>query len=130
MAKTSFSSVDQYLASQPAETRGVLTKVRNAIRNALPAADETISYQIPTYKLNGRAVIYFAGWRQHYSIYPATAAVVSALGDALAPYKVEKGTIRFPFTGRVPMKLIASIAKLRATEAATPPGRKSRAKNS
>jgi uncharacterized protein YdhG (YjbR/CyaY superfamily) len=124
MPKTNFTSVDEYLASQPEDTRAVLIKVRNAICKAIPRAEETISYQLPTYKLNGRAVIYFAGWKDHYSIYPATAAIVTALGDDLAPYEVEKGTIRFPFTGRVPVKLIAAIAKLRAREAATRPKKK------
>jgi uncharacterized protein YdhG (YjbR/CyaY superfamily) len=124
MPKTNFTSVEEYLASQPEDTRAVLIKVRNAIRTAIPRAEETVSYQIPTYKLNGRAVLYFAGWKQHYAIYPATAAIVAALGDDLAPYEVEKGTIRFPFTGRVPVKLIAAIAKLRAKEAATRPKKK------
>jgi uncharacterized protein YdhG (YjbR/CyaY superfamily) len=121
MAKTNYTSVDQYLTSQPEETRAVLTKVRNAIRKAIPRAEETISYQLPTYKLNGRAVIYFAGWKQHYSIYPATAPVVAAFKADLAGYEVSKGTIRFPLAGRVPVRLIAGIAKLRAKEAATRP---------
>jgi uncharacterized protein YdhG (YjbR/CyaY superfamily) len=118
MAKTNFTSVDQYLAAQPAATRRVLTRVRDTIRKALPGAQETISYQLPTYKLNGRAVIYFAAWTHHYSIYPSTRAVVDALKDELEPYEVEKGTIRFPLTGRVPVRLIAGIAKIRAREAA------------
>ena len=118
MAKTNFSSVDQYLAAQPAPVQRALARVRGAIRKALPGAQETISHQLPTYKLNGRAVIYFAGWKQHYSIYPSTRFVVEALGDALSPYEVEKGTIRFPLDQPVPVKLIASIAKLRAEEAA------------
>ena len=119
MAKTNFTSVDQYLATQPAATRRVLTRVRSTIRKALPGVEETISYQIPTYKLNGRAVIYFAAWKHHYSIYPSTRAVVDALKDDLEPYEVEKGTIRFPLDQPVPVKLIASIAKVRAQEAAS-----------
>ncbi|MCI0738224.1 MAG: hypothetical protein L0Y72_04215, partial [Gemmataceae bacterium] len=66
--------------------------------------------------LHGGAVIYFAGWKQHYSLYPATSYVVSALKDELAPYERSKGTIRFPLTKPVPVKLIARIAKLRAME--------------
>ena len=116
MAKTNFTSVDQYLAAQPAAMRRVLTRVRNTIRKALPGVEESISYQLPTYKLNGRPVIYFAGWKEHYSIYPSTRVVVETLGDALAPCEVEKGTIRFQLDEPVPVKLIASIAKLRARE--------------
>jgi uncharacterized protein YdhG (YjbR/CyaY superfamily) len=117
MAKTGFKSVDAYIASQPAATREVLHRVRSTIRNALPAAEESISYQMPTYKLHGRAVIYFAGWKQHYALYPATAAVVKTFKDDLAPYEVnDKGTIRFPLGDAVPLELIARIAKLRAKE--------------
>jgi len=111
-------SVDAYLAAQPAETRAILRRVRHAVRRALPAAEETISYGIPTYKVDGRAVVYFAGWKRHYSVYPASAAMVAALGALLAPYEVEKGTIRFPFSASVPTRLIGRIAKLRAAEAA------------
>jgi uncharacterized protein YdhG (YjbR/CyaY superfamily) len=118
MARTDFRSVDEYIASQPATVQPLLERVRAAIRKALPGADEVISYQIPTYKLQGRAVIYFAGWKQHYSIYPVTARLVAALQDELSPYEVEKGTIRFQFSEPVPVKLIARIAKFRAKEAA------------
>ena len=124
MATTNFSSVDQYLAAQPAAVQRTLARVRGAIRKALPGAQETISYQLPTYKLNGRAVIYFAAWKHHYSIYPSTRAVVDALKDDLEPYEVEKGTIRFPLDQPVPVKLIASIAKLRAKEAAGTTGKR------
>lgn len=124
MATTKFSSVDQYLAAQPASVQRTLARVRGAIRKALPGAPETISYQLPTYKLNGRAVIYFAAWKHHYSIYPSTRAVVDALKDDLEPYEVEKGTIRFPLDQPVPVKLIASIAKLRAKEAAGTTGKR------
>ena len=119
MPKTGFRSVDEYLAAQPAESRAILEKVRTAIRKALPRAEEGISYRIPVYKAPGGAVIYFAGWKSHFSLYPATRYVVETLGDALAPYEVNhKGTIRFPLTARVPSALIGRIAKLRAQEAA------------
>ena len=118
MAKTDFKSVDQYIAAQPEAVQGVLARVRSVIRKAVPGAEETISYQIPAYKLQGKAVVYFAGWKQHYSLYPATNRVVAALGDELAPYEVSKGTIRFPLSGPFPVKLIERIAKLRAKEVA------------
>jgi uncharacterized protein YdhG (YjbR/CyaY superfamily) len=118
MANTDFKSVDEYIASQPATVQPLLERVRNTIRKALPAADEVISYQIPTYKVQGRPVIYFAGWKQHYSLYPVTAQLVAALKDELATYDVEKGTIRFALSAAVPVKLIARIAKFRAKEVA------------
>jgi uncharacterized protein YdhG (YjbR/CyaY superfamily) len=117
-AKTDFKSVDEYIASQPEAARAVLERVRNVIRKTLPGAEEVISYKIPGYKLHGSVVLYFAGWKRHYSLYPARAEVVAALESELAPYEVDKGTIRFPLSEPVPVKLIERIAKLRAKEVA------------
>jgi uncharacterized protein YdhG (YjbR/CyaY superfamily) len=116
MAKTDFNSVDEYIASQPEAAQAVLQRVRSAIRKGVPGAEEVISYQIPAYTLQSGPVLYFAGWKQHYSLYPATDQVVEAFKDDLAPYKVNKGTIRFPLSQPVPMKLIERIAKFRAKE--------------
>ena len=118
MAKADNKSVDGYIASQPEAVQKILGRVRSAIRKAVPAAEEVVSYKIPTYKLHGNAVIYFAGWKQHYSLYPATGRVVAAFKDELAPYEVSKGTIRFPLSARVPVRLIGRIAKFRAKEVA------------
>ncbi len=118
MAKTDFKSVDEYIASQPAALQGILGRVRNAIREALPGAEEVISYQIPAYKLRGGRVLFFAGWKQHYSLYPAGERLVAAFRDELASYEVSKGTIRFPLSQPVPVKLIGRIAKFRAKEVA------------
>jgi uncharacterized protein YdhG (YjbR/CyaY superfamily) len=126
MAKKSVKSVDDYLASQPKAVRTVLDRVRTTIRRAVPRAEEGISYQIPTYKLQGRPVLYFAAWKHHYSLYPAGANVFSAFKDDLAPYEVARGTIRFPLSQPVPVKLIAGIAKLRAKQIAAGATSKSR----
>jgi uncharacterized protein YdhG (YjbR/CyaY superfamily) len=118
MAKTDFKSVDEYIATHPEDVQAILQRVRSAIRTAVPGAEEVISYQIPAYKLHGGTVIYFAGWKRHYSLYPATGHLVEAFKDDLAPYEVDKGTIRFPLSQPVPVKLIERIAKVRAKEAA------------
>jgi uncharacterized protein YdhG (YjbR/CyaY superfamily) len=118
MAKTDFKSVDEYIASQSEAVQSVLKRVRTAIRKAVPGAEEVISYKIPAYKLHGRPVLYFAGWKQHYSLYPATGHVVAAFKDDLAPYEINKGTIRFPLSQPVPARLIERIAKFRAKEVA------------
>jgi uncharacterized protein YdhG (YjbR/CyaY superfamily) len=118
MAKTDFRSVDEYIATQPEAAQAVLQQVRSAIRKALPLAEEVISYQIPAYRLAGGTAIYFAGWKQHFSIYPATERVIETFAKQLAPYELSKGTIRFPLAGPVPTRLIAGIAKLRAKEVA------------
>jgi uncharacterized protein YdhG (YjbR/CyaY superfamily) len=77
------------LADFPPKTRTVLRKVRTAIRKALPGAEETISYRIPAFKLYGRVVIYFAGWKAHYSLYPVNARLIAELGEETAPYEVK-----------------------------------------
>ncbi|MGE3302447.1 MAG: iron chaperone [Hyphomonadaceae bacterium] len=118
MANTAHATVDSYLATQPEAAQKVLARVRAALRKALPGAEETISYQIPCYKIAGRVVIYFAGWKEHFSIYPATAPSQAAFAAELAPYAVSKGTIRFPLNKPAPLKLIAALAKFRAQEAA------------
>ncbi|HZS50320.1 MAG TPA: DUF1801 domain-containing protein [Bryobacterales bacterium] len=118
MARPNFQSVDEYIASRPEAVRDLLGQVRSAIRKALPGADEVISYQIPAYRLHSRLVIYFAGWKKHYSLHPATGGLAAAFKDELARYKMSKGTIRFPLLRPVPVKLIGRIAKFRAKEVA------------
>jgi len=118
MAKTDFASVDEYIATHPKEVQAILQRVRNIIRKAVPGAEEVISYRIPAYKLPGGPVLWFAGWKQHYSLYPATDRFVEAFKDDLTPYKLSKGTIRFPLSQPVPVKLIERFAKFRAKEVA------------
>jgi uncharacterized protein YdhG (YjbR/CyaY superfamily) len=118
IGKTDFKSVDEYIASQPEAVQRILERVRSTIRKAVPGAQEVISYKMPTYMLYGGRLLYFAAWKQHYSIYAATEQVVAAFRDELTPYEVDKGTIRFPLTEPVPVKLIARVAKFRAEEAA------------
>jgi uncharacterized protein YdhG (YjbR/CyaY superfamily) len=118
MAKTDFKSVDEYIASHPEDVQPILRRLRSSIRKAVPNAQELIRYKIPTYKLHASPVLYFAGWKQHYSLYPASRRMVEALKGELAPYKVSKGTIRFPLSQPVPVKLIERIAKFRARETA------------
>jgi len=118
MAKTDFRSVDDYIASHPEHTRAILQRVRRAIRRAVPGVEESISYQIPAYKLRGSVVLYFAGWKAHYSLYPASERLVAAFKAELTPFKVSKSTIRFSLSLPVPAKLIERVARFRAKEAA------------
>jgi len=116
MAKTDFRSVKQYIDSKPKDVRVLLNQVRRAIRKAVPAAEEGISYQIPSYKLNGVPVVYFAGWKKHFSLYPASDSLVAAFKDELSHYRISKGTIRFPLSEPAPVNLIERIAKFRADQ--------------
>jgi uncharacterized protein YdhG (YjbR/CyaY superfamily) len=116
MAKTDFKSVKGYIASKPKEVRVVLEQVQRTIRKAIPDAEEAISYQIPAYRLNGRMALFFAGWKNHYSLYPLNEALVAAFKEELTPYKLSKGTVRFPFSEPVPVRLIGRIAKFRVKQ--------------
>jgi uncharacterized protein YdhG (YjbR/CyaY superfamily) len=118
MAKMAFKSVDEYIATHHKYVQAILQRVRSTIRAAVPSAEEVISYQIPAYKLPNGVVLWFAGWKQHYSLYPATGRLVGAFKDDLAPYRVNKGTIRFPLSQPVPVALIKRFAKFRAKEVA------------
>ena len=104
------------MASKPAHVAEVLEIVRGAIRKALPNVQELITYKMPTFKLGGVVILHLAGWKDHYSLYPARPTLVAAFKKELAAYEVERGTIRFPLSAPVPVKLIAAIAKFRAQE--------------
>jgi uncharacterized protein YdhG (YjbR/CyaY superfamily) len=110
MAKTDVS-VDAYIAKQTPAAQPVLRSVRSIIRSLLPMAEETISYQIPAYKLHGHYVVYFAGWRHHRSLYPVTESIRKVLGPELAAYEFRKGTVRFPLADPVPTRLVQRILK-------------------
>ena len=116
MAKTSFASVDEYLDAQPESARAVLERVRGILKKALKGAEETISYGIPTYKLNGKAVLYLAGWKTHYSLYPFTDELVASMGEELVPHLSSKGTLKFSLAEPVPARLIERIARARVKE--------------
>jgi uncharacterized protein YdhG (YjbR/CyaY superfamily) len=126
--RTNFRSVGDYIAAQPEATRPILERVRSIILEALPGAEETISYQIPTYRLHGTYVVYLSGAQRHFALYPTTEALTEALGDRLTPHLHGKGTMRFPLTDPVPTSLIRRIVKLRAREVAAAANAKARAK--
>src|ERR1700694_559374 len=107
-------SVDEYIAVQPEPMRAKLEQLRAAIRRAIPDAVEGIGYRMPGYKLHGKPMLYFAGFKEHYSLFAASGTFFTALEDELRGYEMRKGTDRFPLTKPVPVKLISRIAKLRA----------------
>jgi uncharacterized protein YdhG (YjbR/CyaY superfamily) len=107
-------SVDEYMAAQPEAVRPKLEQVRAAIRRAVPEAVEGIGYRMPGYKLHGKPMLYFAGFKEHYSLFAASGTFFTALEDELRGYDLRKGTVHFPLTKPVPVKLISRIAKLRA----------------
>src|SRR5437667_2735411 len=112
------TSVDDYLAALPEESRAVLAKLRATIRAAAPEATETISYQMPAFKDHGRFLVSYAAFKDHFSLFPASKAVMEALGEELRPYFSGKGTLRFTSDNPIPAALVKKIVKTRLEEAA------------
>src|SRR5438270_4357363 len=114
MQKSVPKSVDEYIAAQPEAVRPKLERVRATIRRAVPEAVEGIGYRMPGYKLYGKPMLYFASFREHYSLFAASGTFFATLKDELSGYELRKGTVQFPLTKPVPVKLISRITKLRA----------------
>jgi len=119
MAKPSTpASIDEYLATLSPQTREMVEELRSLIRAVLPGVTERISYGIPTFDLNGRCLVYAAGWKKHVALYPVTAAMTETFGDELKPYISGKGTLQFPLSQPRPTDLIRRIIEVRAAEVA------------
>lgn len=115
-AKKRHQTIDEYVASFPPEVRKILQQVREVIRESAPGAVETISYQIPTFQLDGTYLVYFAGWKNHISLYPVPAGT-GEFAERLAPYQTGKGTVKFPLKEPIPFDLVREIVRFRIQEA-------------
>lgn len=102
-------TIDEYIAAQPEEARHYLNDVKNAIRAALPDAEERIAWSMPTFRKEHN-IIQFAGFKNHVGLYPGSEAVREFDGR-LKEYKTGKGTIQIPYSSPVPVELISDIAK-------------------
>jgi uncharacterized protein YdhG (YjbR/CyaY superfamily) len=109
--RTVAATVDEYIAAFPPEVQAVLRKVRQTVRAAAPEAEETISYQIPTFKQHG-VLVHFAAFRNHIGFYPPVRGD-ARLEAAVARYAGEKGNLRFPLGQPIPYDLIGRITRLR-----------------
>lgn len=103
-----FSSIDEYIASTPAEVRRILEDIRQVVRDRVPGATETIGYQMPAFRL-GKVFFYFAAFKKHIGIYPPVTGD-KALQQALLPYRGEKGNLKFPLDQPIPYDLIGRVA--------------------
>ena len=110
------TSVEEYLASLPETPRAALEELRKTITAAAPLAVETISYQMPAFKLHGRFLVSFAAFKDHCSLFPASRVVIEALGEELKPYFTGKATLRFAPAKPIPSALVRKIVKLRLKE--------------
>lgn len=109
------TSIDEYMAEFPAETRELLEEMRALIRSVAPDATETISYAIPTFDLNGKHLVHFAGFKKHIGFYPVPSGI-EAFKNELAQYKSGKGSAQFPLGEPLPADLIRRIVEFRVRE--------------
>jgi uncharacterized protein YdhG (YjbR/CyaY superfamily) len=114
ISNKTFKTIDEYIALFPKDVQNILKALRKAIRDVAPQAEEAISYQIPTYKLNGN-LVHFAAFKDHISFFP-TSLGVEAFKEKLKSYKTSKGTIRFPLDEPIPFDLIKEIVRFRVKE--------------
>jgi uncharacterized protein YdhG (YjbR/CyaY superfamily) len=110
------NSIDEYLSNVPEEARAVLQKLRKTIKTAAPNTTETISYQMPTFKYQGRALLGFAAFKNHCSLFPYSTGVMDVFKKDLKAYETSKGTIRFPTDKPLPDALVKKIVKTRIEE--------------
>jgi uncharacterized protein YdhG (YjbR/CyaY superfamily) len=109
------NSIDEYIAGFPPETQKVLEELRALIQASAPDATETISYAIPTFDLNGKHLVHFAGYERHVGLYPAPSGL-EAFKEDLKPYKSGKGSVQFPLGQPLPKVLIRRIVEFRVEQ--------------
>ena len=112
MTVTKAATIDEYIAGFPSDTQKVMQEIRTVIKNVVPDAEETISYAIPTFTLNGKYLVYFAGFKKHIGFYPAPVGI-EEFKDQLSGFKTGKGSVQFPLNNPMPLDLIKSIVKFR-----------------
>jgi uncharacterized protein YdhG (YjbR/CyaY superfamily) len=114
-----FTTIDEYISTFPEEVQAALEQVRQAIHKAAPEATETINYNMPTFDLNGKHLVFFAGWKHHISLHPVPAGD-EAFQQELSHYKRAKGTIQFPLDKPIPYDFVEQIVTFLMREQ-TPP---------
>lgn len=113
--RSAAGSIDEYIAEFPHGTQRLLGEIRALIRTAAPGAEETISYAIPTFDLNGRHLVHFAGYARHIGFYP-TSSGIQAFSEELKPFKHSAGSVQFPLGSPLPTDLIRRIVAFRVKE--------------
>jgi uncharacterized protein YdhG (YjbR/CyaY superfamily) len=112
------TTVDEYLAALPTDRRAVMEDLRRTIREAAPDADEVITYKMPGFRLNGRFLVSYDAFKNHYSLFPGSQRMIDTLGDEIAPYVAGRGTLRFPANRPLPLETIGKAVRIRLDEVA------------
>ena len=112
------ATVEAYVASVSEDRRTAIANLRRTIIAAAPDAVEGIAYNMPAYRLDGRFMCSFGAYTRHYSLFPASQAVIDTLGEEVAPYVKGRGTLQFPADRPLPLDLIARIVEIRREETA------------
>jgi uncharacterized protein YdhG (YjbR/CyaY superfamily) len=112
--KSTYTTIDEYIAAFPADVQAILQKVRETIHKSAPEATEAISYQMPTFKLNGN-LVHFAAFKSHIGFYPVPSGI-EKFKKELSAYPQGKGSVQFPLDRPIPYALIARIVKFRVKE--------------
>lgn len=110
----SFDSVDAYIQAQPTQKRAQLEKIRKTVQKLLPGTEELMSYGVPAFKYNKRALIYYAAFKDHLSIFPASDEMIEAVGNGLEKFRASKGTLKFTVKEPLPDKLLKAVIEFRA----------------
>ena len=108
--------IRKYIAAQPPRTRVTLRKMRETIRAAAPGAVDGFSYRIPAVKLDGKSLVWYAGFTNHTSLFPIGAAIRQKFSRDLAGYETSTGTVRFPLDKALPVNLVKRLVKARVQE--------------
>ncbi len=108
-------TIDEHISSLPKETSDMVQSIRTLVHKVAPDAKECIKYGIPTFTLNNKNLLHFAGYKEHIGFYPAPAGI-EAFAKELAPYKKGKGTIQFQLDKPLPLELIKKIVAFRVKE--------------
>ena len=114
-SKAKFGSIDEYIVSFPKDVQKTMQELREVIKTAAPEVGEKISYNMPTFTLNGKYLVYFAGWKNHIAFYGAPRENAEFEED-LSAYEAGAGTLQFPYNKPMPFDLIAKIVKFRVAE--------------
>jgi uncharacterized protein YdhG (YjbR/CyaY superfamily) len=110
-----YKSIEEYIKIFPKEVQAKLQQIRNLVKKLAPTAVQTISYGMPTFKLNGKNLVHFAGYKNHIGFYPTPSALVT-FEKELSVYKTSKGTAQFELDKELPIKLIEEMIKYRIEE--------------